>query len=127
MDQMKMLQNPLPIDRVAARVVRGKAEHWQPQRFRNEDYFDVQPTLRPFDGLTRDYSGFRMGALRVLGLATPGVVSKKARKWVARCDCGSYVLRRETAFQNYEAKPKGTGGTCCPRCTAKRKIRGIWD
>lgn len=126
MDRVKMLQNPLPIDRVAARVVRGKVEHWQPQRFRNEDYFDVQPVMRPFDGLARDYSGFRMGALRVLGLAAPGMGSK-GRKWVARCDCGSYVFRRETALQNYEAKPEGTGGACCPRCTAKRKIRGIWD
>ncbi len=126
MDREKLLQKPLPIDRVAARVVRGKAEHWQPQRFRNEDYFDVQPALRPFDGLARDYSGFRMGALRVLGLAALGL-GAKGRKWVARCDCGLYVFRRETAFQNYEAKPESTGGTCCPRCTAKRKIRGILD
>lgn len=126
MDRVKLLQNPLPVDRVAARVLLGKAEHWQPQRFRNEDYFDVQPALRQFDGISRDYSGFRMGALRVLGLAAPGL-GAKGRKWVARCDCGSYVFRRETAFQNYEEKPESTGGACCPRCTAKRKIRGIWD
>jgi hypothetical protein len=127
MDRLKMLHNPLPIDRVAARVVNGKAEHWQPQRCRNEDCFDVQPAVRPFDGLTpRDYFGFRMGALRVLGLAAPGL-GGKGRKWVARCDCGLYVFRREAALKNYEARPEITGGACCPRCTAKRKIRGIWD
>ena len=126
MDMERLLQNPLPIDRVAARVLRGKSEHWNPLKFKNEEYFDVQPSMRQTDSNSRDFTGFRMGALRVLGVAAPGQ-GAKGTKWVARCDCGMYVFRRVTAFRNYEAKPENGRGACCPRCTAKRKIRGIWD
>ena len=130
----KLLGQTGPIDRVAARVVRkaSREDLWEPKRFVNELTVDVQPLLLGArDRMAflaaktndkTDYSGLTMGALKIIGLGRNGNVLR----WVARCDCGMYVFRQTSACRRYLENPPGSA-PCCPRCVAKRKIKGIVD
>jgi hypothetical protein len=106
MDREKLLQKPLPIDRVAARVVRAaKPEHlWRPMPK------DVR-TAPPVDAILRvartpleavrakpellTLPGRRRDRMVILGYAAEqGSKNQKAR-WVVRCDCGNYEHRTQ--------------------------------
>lgn len=106
MDREKLLQNPLPIDRVAARVVRAARPEnlWRPMpKFVASGVplgaipktvpipfaaLKATPTLRQLPGRRRD-------RMVIIGYAeTQGSQNQKAR-WVVRCDCGNYEARKE--------------------------------
>jgi hypothetical protein len=125
----RMLQNPLPIDRVAARVVRGKREHWTPGICQRQPYWDVQPPVRPVPWLMKrnpsftDWTGYRYGRFTVVGMHAEAKSGEgKSVRWVARCSCGNYVLFRSNAFHRHKVDDAN-----CPRCEAKRKILGVLD
>lgn len=92
----KMLRSPLPIDRVAARVVFGRGELWQ-ARMRPAEHtkFSAMPLpIRDFDKAVppqiRALVGRRRDRMTLLGLAFE---RNKKGAWVARCDCGNYEHR----------------------------------
>ena len=108
-----------PINGTAARVV-AKGTHWEPSVCQGEPCFDVQPlTRRPTYQEIRapdfkDLTGERSGSL-----VTVGIAKTVAKRWVCRCDCAMYVFRSAASI-----KAKKSGEDCCPRCQAKRKVRG---
>lgn len=125
MNREKLLQKPLPINRVAARVLHGKSEHWTPMGCRSQPYFDTPPlTRRPCrealrNPLFKDYTGVQVGFMRVIGqLAEGAPKAKKGTRWVLRCECACYVIMSGAAIaRNADLI------SACPRCVAKRKLR----
>jgi hypothetical protein len=125
MSTEKLLRTPVPIDATAARVIRGGA-HWAPGICNSQPVFDIQP---PVMALPRDVkknptfidlTGKRFGTLQVIGYAKDQTKRKtKGATWVCRCTCGLFITRHTPAIKT--ANREDT----CPRCSAKRKIRGV--
>lgn len=92
----KLMQNPLPIDRTAARVLYGAADHWEPY-IPEEDRvtFDAPPL-----GYKRRGS-YKLAGVRIKGMRRGKMVAWKHygpsksgfSRWVFRCDCGKYEIR----------------------------------
>jgi hypothetical protein len=60
-----------------------------------------QPDVRAF---LRELVGRRFGKLIVMGLSTvPTADSGRSGRWVVRCDCGAYEVRRRAALMNRNA------------------------
>lgn len=79
-----------PVDATAARVLRGKGAHWQPQRKVDErhSHWEAPPpaiTPRPADA--PDFTGVRRDRMTALYWWGRG-------RWVTRCACGRYELRQ---------------------------------
>lgn len=101
MDREKLLQNPLPIDRVAARVVKpAKPEEvWMPKPRPLENHAESGEVL-PIGPLPKTAPrdilrvvGQRRGRMVVIGYAAQQGSQNKNGRWVVRCDCGRYEHR----------------------------------
>lgn len=102
MNKTKLQQNPVPIDRVAARVVR-KAGHgctWDPEpkpspcRTESGEILRTAalPVSAPKDLLR--LIGARRGRMQIMGYALEQSANKPhGARWVVRCDCGRYEHR----------------------------------
>lgn len=72
------------------------------------DSLDPLPTRRVQEGtpLEDDLTGRRVGRLTVVGPS-----SKRPARWVVRCDCGVFSIRKARAIRN----PENTSD-CCGTC-----------
>ena len=106
-----------PVDRVAGYVT-GQwcgAHHTVPAKTgRNLLHWSTYPGVRPFKGLAKhDMTGHIFGWFTVVGFY--GNWDKwrqggKARgRWLVRCVCGDYELRRARAIKN----PNNQDDKCC--------------
>ncbi|MCC4240338.1 hypothetical protein [Thalassospira povalilytica] len=85
-----------PIDRVAVRVA-GKGYEYRPdKKIQTADQPTPIPTRKVPESIP-DITGLTRGRLTVIGLARD---TKK--RWVVRCNCGTYSLRTAKAMKNEE-------------------------
>ena len=131
MEREKLLQNPLPIDRVAARVVKkAKPEdQWRPMP-KTVDYHHVVPgsVLRcaPLPKTAPQsllaLVGARRGRVVVLGYAAEQLDKHSSARWVVRCDCGNHEYRSRIL------RWIGTkADDMCRECRTRiYKLRGEW-
>lgn len=96
-----------PINRLAAQVVQP-GTHFDPKKKLNQEHWDVCPPLLPWRKRPHEsvpyLKGQRIGRLEVVGLyGGPGPL-----RWVVRCDCGKYLLRRTKSLRN----PENRGDRC---------------
>ena len=97
MNREKLLQNPLPMDRVAARVVFGKGEHWTPvHKSPNEGWDAPPPAEAAMPPWATDLTGMRRGHITALRYHRTN--KNNGPKWLVRCDCGRYELRRAATW-----------------------------
>src|SRR5690242_129619 len=88
----------LPGDKVAARVA-GRGEHFDFNPDRGKIHSSLPIAWRAPTDADRmiptftDLTGTAIGRLKVLGIATEVEVTKGSR-WVVRCVCGAYEVRR---------------------------------
>lgn len=69
-----------------------------------------------------DLTGIRSGRLTVLGIAVD--VSANGTRWVVRCVCGSYELRRTRYLKACAAGEKtGDDEPMCGSCSYTKKLR----
>lgn len=93
-----------PISGTAARVIaRGESFEYRP--LESEVCSSMPLSLKPVPAGMDDLSGTKFGRLTVIGYSTD-----KSRRWVCRCSCGNYVLRRTKAV--VQAAPDAA----CPQC-----------
>jgi len=131
MERVKLLQNHLPIDRVAARVIKkAKPENqWRPlPRVWDDNAFSAEvlrtkelPKAAPKE--LRNLVGRRRDRLTIVGFAEDQPTGKNASgRWVVRCDCGNYEGR------SHILRWLGTAGTDhCIECeTRRRKRKTTW-
>ena len=101
-----------PVDRVAARVLRGNGVHFDPQKKVLTADSDLPLAVRAArcnetrNPTYMDLTGVSFGRFRVIGL------SREVReKWVVRCTCGRYSMRSAKAVKN----PRNSSD-CCEHC-----------
>lgn len=90
----KFALNNTPVNKTASLVI-SRGEHWHPTTKGREVDSDSPLPTKPCGDEERDLSGVRFGRFSVIGK------SKDVKKrWVVRCDCGKYTLRRSKAILN---------------------------
>lgn len=60
----------------------------------SNDQYEPIPT-RPVSKIQEDLTGIKFGKFRAIG---PSKYKKK--RWVVKCDCGVYTLRKSSAIKN---------------------------
>lgn len=95
-----------PVDAQAARVV-GKGETWTPATATQDIVHDAPPAMRKVPGNMPNLTGTKYGRLTVIGLAVHRAHGGSPR-WVCRCVCGNYTLRRSKSVKEC------TGHSCGP-------------
>lgn len=91
----------VPANATAARVVaRGESFEYRTQAWSQDSPLPLPTMPVPNNGTLPDLTGSRVGRLRVIGYSA----DRKAR-WVCRCDCGMYTLRKTPALRNGTSAP----------------------
>jgi hypothetical protein len=96
-----------PIDQTASRVISAGTQYDPALKDRGPDQRDPYPT-RPLNQVVpsqRHIIGATFGRMTVIGL------SFHPKRWVVRCACGTYTLRRAHAITNPE-----NAYDCCMEC-----------
>lgn len=117
-----------PVDQVARRVTSQgvrftpKVNHKGAESPMPFDMFTTEETQwryrsRPDSNLI----GARKGNLRVVGLYRYSAKGKP--RWVVKCVCGNYVLKRSSAFRNLENKERRDLDNCCYSCQSARILK----
>lgn len=92
--------NRRAVDSVAARVISAGTHYLAPKKVSGIQ-FETRPPMRPISFADRASSGFvDVTGVRRGRLVAVGLHESVSIKWVARCDCGSYVLRKTKALTN---------------------------
>lgn len=103
--------NATPINGTAARVIAaGESFNYRPVEYSRDSVLPL-PVREITDDVRanpcfRDLTGQRMGRIAVIGLAE-GVNGR----WVCRCACGVYLIRKTPALT-----PKHTSAHACDQC-----------
>ncbi|MCO7563552.1 hypothetical protein NJI34_00225 [Pseudomonas sp. S 311-6] len=93
-----------PINGTAARVIaRGESFEYRP--LESEVCSSTPLPIKLASADLQDLTGTKFGRLTVVGYS-----ADKSRRWVCRCSCGNYVLRRTKAVE--QAAPD----SACPQC-----------
>ncbi len=93
-----------PLDEVAGRVT-SKGEHFDFEMSSGQVHASVPLPVRRVERLDkckpnfRDFTGVRVGRLTVLGISTIKV--KDRMRWVVKCLCGSYEVRKARSLTRY--------------------------
>jgi len=136
MKRETLMQNPLPVDRVAARVV-GKSRDVGLTPAVNNAWgrhveWDIAPPIRPPKASLRHWVGMRLGRLTLLGKLDYVVRPDKPDhnpRWVCRCDCGVFVVRNTPAIRAAIETPDSpdalsAGAWKCRTCLKKWRLFG---
>ena len=92
----------IPANATAARVMaRGKSFEYRTPEWCQDSPLPLPIMPAPVSAELTDLTGLRVGRLRVIGFSA----ERKAR-WVCRCDCGMYTLRKTPTIK------KGTAAPC---------------
>ena len=91
-----------PANATAARVVaRGESFEYRTHAGCQDSPLPLPTMPVPNNGTLPDLTGSRVGHLRVIGFS-----AERNGRWVCRCDCGMYTLRKTSALR------KGTAAPC---------------
>jgi hypothetical protein len=93
-----------PVNRQAANVVSKGIEYVPAKKVLTYESEAPIPTRKPQKNV-EILTGRKFGRLTVIGLAL-----EHLGRWVCRCDCGMYVLRRPKAIKNTDNPDR------CERC-----------
>jgi hypothetical protein len=107
-----------PINRDAAVAFGGSGEHYQPKPGSLEPIWDVPPKLKAPPADAPQLVGLRKGNLTVLGMWADNPLSGHIGKWVVRCVCGNYTIRKSRALRNPE-----NIDDMCSHCDHVRRLR----
>jgi hypothetical protein len=124
-----------PQDAVAARVT-SSGEHYEPVLdLENRFHTDICPRLKRVDRMTPEQAvvaaelvGLVVGRLTVIGAMRANAVDLKSdgTRWVVRCSCGRYEIRRSKGLRR--AIRKGTAAShCCVVCNHFEKAKQTYN
>jgi len=104
---MNDIPNRTPIDKTAALVTSKGIRYKSPKNIQTA-HSEIQPGTVEWTPkrLDADQTGVRVGRLTVIGIS----VSTLGR-WVMRCSCGMYTLRKAKTIKN-----KANKYDCCETC-----------
>ncbi|CAB4166828.1 hypothetical protein UFOVP844_60 [uncultured Caudovirales phage] len=100
----------IPSNDSALKVVYATGTHYNPKVKSNaHGYSTAQPPLRPpekwprkvtIDPLFEDLTGFKVGYFTCIGM----LMCNDFNKWVVRCSCGNYEIRKTKTLKRIEDK-----------------------
>lgn len=93
-----------PVDATAALVV-SRGEHFEYVQLGTELCTPLPPPTKAVGAEEEDFTGIKFGRLAVIGRHAGGKI-----RWVCRCVCGNYCVRRPVAIR--QAAPD----SACPQC-----------
>ena len=99
---MEQIAISTPVDRVA-RWVTSEGYKYSPDKKPNGAFWDICPPLKEPMPNAPNFAGVKFGRFTVIGLSR----TFKAR-WVVRCSCGRFEVRRAKAIKN----PRNSGDAC---------------
>ncbi|MCS0459517.1 hypothetical protein [Rhizobium favelukesii] len=119
----------LPGDKVAGRVA-ARGEHFEFTPAQSTKVHSPDPILsrRPTESEFAlpsfvDLTGVKIGRLTVLGIAVD-VITSTGQRWVVRCVCGSYEVRRARYLKACAAGSNpGDDEPMCDCCGYTRKLQ----
>lgn len=118
---MKDIHARKPVDQTAARVT-SSGEHYEPDVPKSNAYdSDLPIAIAPCHPRADNLIGRRVGRLTVIGYHGPRLNGKGeviSHRWVMRCDCGMWTVRRARAIKN----PK-CAEDCCDKCSYVRSVK----
>ena len=91
---MEEIAKRIPVNRQSA-LVTSKGESYKASKQILQIESDVPMPLKKIPRGTKDLTGKRFGRLTVIGLSR-----EHKSKWVCRCDCSVFVLRKSKAIRN---------------------------
>lgn len=104
-----------PINRAAGLAVSGASIHYEPKINDARESWDAPPALRPIPPNVPPLVGRRFGRMVVVGLQ-----AETNGRWVVRCACGKYEVRRAAAINGKYAAVQQ-----CQVCDHLDKLRHI--
>lgn len=111
-----------PLDAKASTVRDGAGDLWEPKlKAPHRHWKAPPPPLAALPPNAEDLAGRKVGRLTVVRYH--GKVGKFGR-WLVRCQCGDYELRRRTAIVNYRPGD-GRNEASCQACDYLRHIRWV--
>lgn len=114
----------MPFDKTASQVA-GKGEHFEyspPQDVvRSETPIETRRATprEKLDPGYVDLTGVKVGRLSVIGIAAAS--SQEKRRWVVRCQCGDYEIRRSKVIRRW-MEGENVGGAMCHECGYTQKL-----
>ena len=92
-----------PVNSTAARVLaRGESFEYRTQDWSSDSSLPLLVMPPPVDAQPNlpNLTGLRVGRLKVIGFS-----ANRNARWVCRCDCGMYTLRKTSALRRGTAAP----------------------
>ncbi len=118
----------MPFDKTASQVsARGVSFEWQPEPHVTHRGDPIPYRAPTADDLAkpeyRNLTGAKIGRLTVLGVSAEPQ-SSNGQRWVVRCVCGSYELRRAKAIKKaLDGGWTGDDPPMCDCCMYTQKLR----
>jgi hypothetical protein len=108
-----------PVDRVAARVMRGGV-HWTPKinAAANQKHFDVPQPTKERPPQVEDMTGRRFGRFVVVGFRKKANPKGGGATWLVRCACGQFEERKAAAIRN-----RANEHDCCIQCRKLQQLK----
>jgi hypothetical protein len=112
----------VPIDRTAASVTsRSLANTFHPHLSEGEVFSPTPLPVRvkpTFSNRLHDLTGKKFGRFTVIGLSVEGKGASGYGRWVVRCVCGWYSVRKSRSLKSVSASEQ-----MCHRCHAIERMR----
>jgi hypothetical protein len=106
-----------PVDKTAAMAF-AKGEHYEPDTKIDCEHWDTAPPLPVRPHNVEDLTGIQFGRLTVVGWYAPAAGSDKGTKWLVRCACGDFEVRRAKVI-----KRPGPGFHSCRKCGFQKHVK----
>ena len=109
-----------PVDRIAKRVVSGGISY-VPSCKKNEQMWKIMPKPEAVPSGINDITGMRRGRIVIAGYyeGRRSNGRKLRHYWIARCDCGTFVVRLGKKFEK-NTDPENACQTCKHKQFLKR-------
>lgn len=126
---MELNNNLKPVNKLAAMVTKSKGDHWE-KNILSHDVESIYPfPMKPLPRRVNSLIGAKSGRIKIIGYfcsKTEKINGDKknnshASKWVGKCDCGMYVIRRANRFR--KAIKYNLNKDMCSTCLQVEKMK----
>lgn len=110
-DLYSRLATSVPVDAAAARAVSMRGEHEPTIKIEDwHKHYDAPPKTFPTPSDVQERTGRKFGRLTVIGFLYGQKKGTPGSRWLVRCVCGQYEVRRGKIIDRADADQ------CCARC-----------
>ncbi|MCK5235827.1 MAG: hypothetical protein KAR06_02485 [Deltaproteobacteria bacterium] len=118
-----------PLDAATGVAVSGGDGYELRSISQTTETFDIQPPMGPKPKHVKNYKGLKFGRLTIIGYHSTTKKhegsgrGKAIHRWVAKCVCGRYELRRNHSIKKW-LKCGDPNGIMCMKCRELERLKG---